>query len=148
MWNLKLTCFRIMYCLKTLAMCKTQSQSLLSLCSSGIWNHECFFQKRIWRYIVICSVKKKKKKYRNKLMVGRKNYYKFKFFFLIVNSASVTSEVYIQHVFLFLQVDPADGRDHGWEREQDYHLCGDQEAMWRSHTQDEAWWVSARRWFD
>lgn len=42
-----------------------------------------------------------------------------------------------------LQVDPADGRDHGREGEQDHHLCRDQETLWWPHTQDEAWRVRA-----
>lgn len=37
-----------------------------------------------------------------------------------------------------LQAAPADGGDHGGEREQDHHLRGDQETMRRSHAQDEA----------
>lgn len=50
---------------------------------------------------------------------------------------------FIQFIFFFfMKVNPADGRDHGWERKQNHHLRGDQETMWWSHTQDETWWVS------
>lgn len=53
---------------------------------------------------------------------------------------------FVYFLFFFLKVNPADGRDHGWEREQNHHLRGNQETMWWSHTQDETWWVSTWIW--
>jgi len=41
-------------------------------------------------------------------------------------------------VCLRRQTVSADGGDHGREREQNHRLCGDEEALWWSHQEDEA----------